>query len=392
MSDSHIQQSESRKHPAPEEFHILRNSAEGEFSELLFLCTQVVEASGAAFIITEAKKSWIKSSYGLPPEEFDTEFFLWNQVLQQDDILLFNKQELSNTSMDFERIIAIPVKTESGEKLGIVALLEPNKEEVTTNEDRSLKLLVKQILISIAFKKQQNQYQRMQLDLEQRFKELEKFASVVSHDIKSPLANVISLVELLKEEKLDQFDEETRQYIEFLSQASHSLRNYVDGLLVFYRSERILEKEEEDVDLNPFFKNIINLYNVNPDVEITHPTTGVLKKVNKAALTQVFMNLISNALKYNYKELRKVQIEYQVKDDFYHFEVKDNGDGIPKENFNKIFDLFTTLDLNDRDGNPGSGIGLATVKKLLTHMGGNIHVESCPGIGSNFKFQIKRSC
>ncbi|NJW55781.1 histidine kinase dimerization/phospho-acceptor domain-containing protein, partial [Salinimicrobium oceani] len=95
----------------------------------------------------------------------------------------------------------------------------------------------------VVFGKQKNQYQRIQKDLEQRYHDLEKFASVVSHDIKSPLANIISLVDLLKEENKENFDEETSQYIEYLSQASHSLRNYVDGLLILYRSERILEKE-----------------------------------------------------------------------------------------------------------------------------------------------------
>lgn len=392
MPDSQTQNSDSRQHPAPEEFHILKTSADQDFSELLFLCAQVVKTSVAALVIVENENSWVKSTYGRPLEYFDSQNFYWEQVLDQDEILTFQGYDLAGSGLGFDSMIAVPVVTTSGEKLGIVALFDPEEIELHHNQKRSLKLLVNQILNFIAFKKQNNQYQRMQQDLEQRFKELEKFASVVSHDIKSPLANIISLVDLLKEENKEKFDEETRQYIEFLSQASHSLRSYVDGLLVFYRSERILEKEEEDVNLPVFFENLTNLYTVNPDVDIDYPQEGVLKKVNKAALTQIFMNLISNALKYNHKEQRHVKIIFNSLENYYAFEVKDNGDGIPEENFEKIFDLFTTLDLNDRDGNPGSGIGLATVKKLLTHMGGDIKIESRPGVGSNFKFRIKRSC
>lgn len=392
MPNSQIRNSESRQHPAPEEFHILKTSADKDFSNLLFLCSQVAKAKVSALLILEDGKTWVKSTYGLPLEELNTDTALWEQVLERDEIYIFGPEDLLTSGMDHDRLIAVPVITETGEKLGIIALFDPEDQNLDTNQKRSLKLLVNQILTFIAFKKQNNQFQRVQQDLEQRYKELEKFASVVSHDIKSPLANIISLVELLKEENEGKFDEETRQYIEFLSQASHSLRNYVDGLLVFYRSERILEKEEEDVNLREFFRTITNLYTVNSDVEINYPEDGVLKKVNKAALTQIFMNLISNALKYNHKQKRKVDISFTTSNEFYEFEVQDNGDGIPKESFEKIFDLFTTLDLNDRDGNPGSGIGLATVKKLLTHMGGDIQIESEPGIGSNFKFQIKRSC
>lgn len=392
MPDSQIQNNQSRQPTTPEEFHILKTSSGKDFSELLFLCAQIVEAPVAALVIMEPGNSWVKSSYGCAPEEVPYWDELWEKILQQDDILVFDREELKEIHRNYTGVIGVPMETVQGEKLGIILLLDPAKSEISNNQKLSLKILVNQMLKVVESRKQKNEYRRVQQDLEQRYHDLEKFASVVSHDIKSPLANIISLVDLLREENKEKFNEETKRYIEYLSQASHSLRNYVDGLLVFYRSERILEKEEEDVELKSFFENITNLYTVDPGVEITYPTHGLLQQVNKAALTQIFMNLISNALKYNHKERRRVEIIFAATQEYYHFEVKDNGNGIPEADFDKIFDLFTTLDLNDREGNPGSGIGLATVKKLLNHMGGDIMIESEPDIGSNFKFQIKRSC
>lgn len=392
MPQSQTQNSESRQHPAPEEFHILKTSSEKDFADLLFLCAEAVEAPIAALVIVESGNSWVKASYGSSPEDVPNDEELWNQILEQDGMVSFDEGDLRKLGRDFNGFIGVPLETASGEKLGIIAIFNPQESLLSGKRKHALKILVGQILNLVVFRKQNNQYQRMQQDLEQRYRELERFASVVSHDIKSPLANIISLVELLKEENKDTFNEETKQYIEFLSQASHSLRNYVDGLLVFYRSERILEREEEDVALKPFFDNLTNLFTVESGVNIKYPVEGTLKKVNKAALTQIFINLISNALKYNNKANRRVEISFQALENVYEFQVRDNGNGIPEENFEKIFDLFTTLDLNDRDGNPGSGIGLATVKKLLNHMGGDIQIESEPEIGSNFKFQIKRSC
>ncbi|NJW53315.1 sensor histidine kinase [Salinimicrobium oceani] len=392
MPHSQIQSNENRRHPAPEEFHILKTSSNKDFSDLLFLCAETLKAQGAALVILENGNTWIKSSYGASHKEIPEVEDLWQEILDQEEIIVFTPEELSKKSIDFNGLAAVPLKTVSGEKLGIIAIFEPQEMPLSPNQEHALQVLVKQILNVVGFRKQNNLYKRMQQDLEQRYRELERFASVVSHDIKSPLANIISLIDLLKEENQDIFNEDTKQYIEFLSQASHSLRSYVDGLLVFYRSERILEKEEEDVELKPFFDNLTKLFSVDPEVEITYPQHGILKKVNKAALTQIFMNLISNALKYNHKDQRRVNISFRASEDFYEFEVQDNGNGISEENFEKIFDLFTTLDLNDREGNPGSGIGLATVKKLLNHMGGDIQIESEPEIGSNFIFQIKRSC
>lgn len=230
----------------------------------------------------------------------------------------------------------------------------------------------------------------IQKKLKQKYQELEKFASVVSHDIKSALADIISLTELIKVENQGKFDEETTQYLNYLNEFSYSLRNYVDGILSFYRSEHILKKDYENVDLHNLLSGIAHLYDVVNDVEIDYPETATLNHVNIAALTQVFLNLVSNVLKYNSKDLRRIQITFKQTEGFYHFAVIDNGDGFSEENFSKIFELFTMLETNDRDGNPDSGIGLATVKKLKNSMGGTIKVNSIPGKGSIFQFTIKR--
>ncbi|MGB8704780.1 MAG: ATP-binding protein, partial [Gillisia sp.] len=166
--------------------------------------------------------------------------------------------------------------------------------------------------------------------------------------------------------------------------------NYIDGILSFYRSEHILNKEFETVPIKEIIKDIKKIYEVEEGIEIIYPEDCILKKVNKAALSQIFLNLVSNALKYNNKAIRTVEITCEETSGWYSFEVIDNGDGFDKKNSAKIFELFTTLETEDRRGNPGSGIGLATVKKLVENLGGSIGVNSTPGEGSRFTFTIKR--
>ena len=395
MPDTQFPNLENRHHPAPEEFRILKASPTKDFTDILFLASQVSGCSVAALQIVENGKAWPKTAIGVSIEELPTDENLWMEALNKGEITVMSdlrggEQFHSNGHKHFSFYAGIPLVTSGGQPLGVLMLFDHQKRDLSEDQLKALNVVVQQILNMVAFRKQTNEFQRVRQNLEQRYKDLEKFASVVSHDIKSPLANIISLTELLKEENKDNFNEETSQYIDFLSQASYSLRNYVDGLLIFYRSDKILEKEEEDVDLKNFFESITKLYAVKPDVEINYPQYGRLERVNKAALTQIFFNLISNGLKYNDKEHRRVDINFHPTDEFYEFEVIDNGNGIPKESFRKIFELFSTLDLNDRDGNPGSGIGLATVQKLIHHMGGDISIESEPGKGSTFRLQIKR--
>lgn len=396
MHHSQIVNQENLQYSGPEEFHILKTAPNKDYTDILHLGAQILQAPAVALMVVENGNSWVKTSFGIPKDSVPGNPVFWTKAFEEKQIVIVEDlekdSEFKEVSMEgYSSYLGVPVITANSQKLGIILFFGKTPMLPDSAQRESLKILTEQILNLVIYRKQKNEYIRVQQKLEQKYKDLEKFASVVSHDIKSPLANIISLTDLLKEENKDNFNDDTRQYIDYLSLASHSLRSYVDGLLIFYRSERILEKPEEDVDLQDFFEGIVKLYNVHQDVDINYPSHGILQKVNKAALTQIFMNLISNALKYNSKTHRRVDIHFAPTNNYYVFEVKDNGDGIPEESFEKIFGLFNTLDMNDRDGNPGSGIGLATVKKMLEHMGGEIHVESERGQGSNFKFKIKRS-
>lgn len=368
---------------------------EKDFMEIAFLTQQICSCSAAVLSIYEGEENQLLFVSGISEESVPPSGQLLNILRMEKKIIYkmdFDKGYFAVPPEldDFSFYAGIPLLTAENKILGILYVLDFQKEELTEEQEIALTILGNQLIKLINYGEQHSELKNVQLKLRQKYRDLEKFASVVSHDIKSPLANIISLTEFLKEENKGAFNEETKQYLDFLIQSSYSLRNYVDGILTFYRSDNILEKEKEDVDLYLLLRGIAYLFQVNSRVKITFPASGILKNVNKAALTQIFLNLIGNALKYNDKESREVNITFEESMDYYYFQVKDNGNGIPEEAFEKIFDLFTTLDQNDRDGHPGSGIGLATVKKMLDHMQGSIELESQLGKGSNFKFRIKR--
>lgn len=381
------------------DYQVLGSSQEKDYDDLIFLAASICQVETACMGILNKQQIWFKSKTGFKIEDIDLENSFSGVALQSDKELvainfsenpeLFQKAS-SHYQNNYKFYCGVSIINSTGHKLGILEVFDLEERELKDFQIKSLKVISRQIMKLLEFRKQNNKFLQVQNKLKQKYHELEKFASLVSHDIKSPLANIISLTELLREENKDKLDDETIQYLNYLVESSYSLRNYVDGILNFYRSEHILEKDNENVDLHQMLKEIANLYDVSEDVHIMFPEEAVLKNINKAALYQILLNLISNSLKYNNKKEREVEITFNESDYFYYFEVIDNGEGFPIENSEKIFELFNTLDTNDRDGNPGSGIGLATVKKLVTSMGGEIKVDSEPGVGSKFSFSIAR--
>lgn len=380
-------------------YNIIPDSPDPDYDQLVFLSATFLNVPVAYLSIIEPETICFKASYGINVEKVKRENSFTQAILDAGKDFFSVNYSTNNQLFDdagarygneFKFYAAVLLKDPQGYPLGALNILDTTERELEDLQEKVLKALANQSMKLLEYGKQKHQFLRIQNMLKRKYVELEKFTSLVSHDIKSPLANIISLTELLKEENAGKFDEDTNQYLDYLVESSYSLRNYVDGILSFYRSERMLEKDSENIDLHQILEGIGKLYDVTEDVIIEYPKSAMLHHVNKAALTQVFLNLISNALKYNRKPIRKVKIKYREQEKFYRFDVIDNGEGFAEEDASRIFDLFTTLDTTDREGNPGSGIGLATVKKLVTSMGGTIWVKSVPGEGSTFSFTIKR--
>lgn len=390
---------EKLRRAALKEYAILNTGPDSDYDNLTFLASTVCDTPVAKISVVDKDRIWNKSALGIQHCETSRKHSFCDYAIHQDaDIVILKRSEYPQLfesskgvyDQDYSFYAGIPLYNFQGHAIAVLCVLDTKERDLDEIQKKALFALAEQTLNLFEFRKQKKKLYEVQVKLKEKYQELERFASLVSHDLKSPLANIISLSELLKDENKGKFDEETSQYLQFLVESSYSLRNYIDGILSFYRSDHVLQKDYTNVDLHKMLKGIVDLYQVADDIHITYPDDIMLNNVNKAALTQIFMNLIGNALKYNDKDSRKVDIAFSKNETHYFFEVKDNGKGIAKEKLDDIFNLFTTLETADRDGNMGSGIGLATVKKLVESMGGKIHVDSKPGEGSSFKFSVKR--
>lgn len=230
-------------------------------------------------------------------------------------------------------------------------------------------------------------------DLERSNEELEQFAYVASHDLQEPLRTVASYASLLRVtlEKQNLLDEKNKEYFEYIGTAVIRMKALIADLLSFSRVGRNIKLEPvaiADIVSMSLGDLSVAIDEAHAQIEVAENLPRVLGDANK--LRQLFQNLLSNALNYRDKEkaICKIKIHYEDYDkDYYKFTVEDNGIGIAKEYFEKVFVIFQRL---EEVNCAGTGIGLALCKKIINYHGGQIWLESELGKYCRFCFTLAK--
>lgn len=161
-------------------------------------------------------------------------------------------------------------------------------------------------------------------------------------------------------------------------------------MLAYSQTPSLLLSKKTDIDLNNALRKIISMVKMPDNFEINIPEERHQLNISAVAFEQIFINLLSNAIRYNDKDRGIVNVRFAHDDDFYRFEVEDNGIGIANEYHEKIFSNNFTLKITDRYNDKGTGIGLSTVKDLIKALKGTIHVKSTLGKGATFFIAIRK--
>ncbi|MEQ9583430.1 MAG: ATP-binding protein, partial [Arenibacter sp.] len=172
--------------------------------------------------------------------------------------------------------------------------------------------------------------------------------------------------------------------------SSDSLMGLIDGLLHYSKTESILREEKSSIELESLKRDIVGLFNYDHNLDLVLKSDLTHLILNKTAIHQILINLVTNANKYNDKAEVEIELGVSESDTHYIFHVADNGPGIDPNHQEKIFRIFEKLAAADKFGRPGNGIGLATVKKIVEKSGGAISVESELGKGSKFIFSLEK--
>jgi signal transduction histidine kinase len=224
-------------------------------------------------------------------------------------------------------------------------------------------------------------------ELERSNRDLEQFAYVVSHDLQEPLRSVTSFLQILQSRIGDKLDGENREFLQYALDGGKRMHQLIGDLLSYARVGRDARSVERvnGEDLLAHVLHNLDAAIQESGAQIEHDPMPTIKG-DPGQLSQLFQNLLSNALKFKSDRPLHVEIRATRKGKELQFAIKDNGIGIDPKDFNRIFVIFQRL--HTRDQYPGTGIGLSICKRIVEAHGGKIWVESKPGSGTTFFFTL----
>jgi signal transduction histidine kinase len=380
-------------------YKIIDTIPETDYDDITRLAAQICDVPIALISIIDDKRQWFKSRYGLDVTQIPKEYaFCAHAINDADNVFIVKDSSKDNRFHDNPLVtddpnvifyVGVPLKSNNGLPLGTLCVIDNKPNKLSKQQIETLKVLSKHVMNLLDLRKNTHLLLENFKKLEEKNIELERFAYVAAHDLKSPLHNISNLTEMFVLDNKDRLDFNGLQLLNLLIDSVEQLSTLVDGLTEYGKSDGILEHKKEDVDLEDLINKLIEFFSAQHNTIINLDTSLKTVYVNKTALNQILVNLLANAIKYNDKKIVQIEVLASKTETHYTFSVKDNGPGIAPEFHDKIFQIFKKLSKNDKYGKSGSGIGLATVKKLVDNLGGEVSIKSDLGKGANFIFTLK---
>lgn len=315
-----------------------------------------------------------KALFGYSDDEMPNKASSWKKIIFPEDLAkaeeAFSKHLESNTKYPYR--VEVRYKHKNGSTVWVIC-----RGRAFKNAEGKFYRMIGTHTDITALKETEE-------ELIQINKQLEQFAYAASHDLQEPLRKVTSFAELLQDSIGDSLSEEDKQYFHYMTNAADRMKILIQDLLLFSRSGTA-ELALEQISL----QEIVNLAKSNLEETLAERKAIIhcddLPSIHcsKTLMTQVFQNLIGNAVKFVEKEkIPEVWIKSEKSHSTLTISIKDNGIGIDPKFQDKIFEIFKRL--HSRDEYSGTGIGLAICKKIIERHYGKIWIESTPGNGSTF--------
>ena len=386
---------EDKRLEALNSYEILDTSPEIEFDNITFLASTLCNTPISTITLIDKYRQWYKSKIGIEATESPRETSFCSLAIERSsetivverlmDDVDFRKVGLMNGLTDTGFYAGVPIKENgTGLILGTLCVIDYKNNSLSESQIKSLEILAEQTSKLFEMRRRFKKLTKNNEYLHLRYSELEKFAGVISHDMKSPLNNIISLIKLLKDDVDHKLSSDSLEFIDHIEECSIQLKNYIDGLLNFYKNDNIDFSQKNELIVSSLIDEIKLMQNDFTNVNVNYQSDYDTININKYALIQILHNLIGNGIKYNDKEIVEINIDFSENASYYIIKVTDNGIGIDTKDFLEIYESFKILNVKDRYGNYGTGLGLSTVKKIVDKLNGRIEITSELKKGTTF--------
>ncbi|KQM63926.1 hypothetical protein ASE74_12205 [Pedobacter sp. Leaf216] len=381
-------------------YHLMDSGEEKEFDEIATIASAICGIPISLITFIDEKRQWFKSHIGTDFTENLRELsFCTHAIGSGEEIMIVEDARLDERFAENPMVTGptklvyyagVPLINEEGYALGTICVLDQKQHKLTAEQIAALKSLGRQVVDKIELKRTITKLQAANQELTNSNLLIQKFASMAAHDIKNPLTNMLLTSQLLKRGMEKNEDQRSLKLIEVNISSANALLSLVDEMLDYSRSPSQLIAKKQKIRLKALFERIHILLSAPENFAIEFHSQLEEIHYSSIALEQILLNLISNAVRYNDKANGWVKVILSEHQDCYQLIVEDNGIGIAREYHHKIFDNNFTLELADRYEKKGTGIGLSTVKDLITALQGNISLTSTPGEGTAFLLTLKK--
>ena len=393
---------ENERLNALKSYSILDTLQENEYDDITFIASHICNTPISYISIIDEERQWFKSKIGLQIEETPREIaFCAHTIVSEKDYMLvedarkdyrFSDNPLVTDEPKIVFYLGIPLITTDKYPIGTLCVVDKTPRTLSENQIRMIQALSRQTIRLLEARKNNLELDLRKKVLEERNKSLDSFARIAAHDLKSPINNIIQFIELLRNELDIESKENIKELLNIIETSTYNVTQLIDGILKYSRDTSFDTKDNIVFNvkntINDIFTNYFEKHTRSLEIELDIEDKLTIFS-NLTAFQQIFINLISNSLKYSDKEIVKISIVALRNRESIFFTFQDNGIGIKNDEISNIFNLYETTSNIDKYGEKGTGVGLSTVKKIIDLLGGTIQVSSEKGKGTTFTFSIK---
>lgn len=392
-----IPENEALRQQALDSLTILDTLPEQDFDDITLLASQICNVPIALITFVDKKRQWFKSKVGIAVDETPREYSFCAHAINSPNEFMIVEDARSDKRFYDNPFVAgdpnivfyagVTLTSPEGFSFGSLCVIDVKPRSLTESQKNALNALGRQVMSLLLTKKRNQELEETKRELEAKNHELSRFAQTVSHDLKSPVYGIGSSCDLLLNDKKFDLNKDAKQVVEIIRAGSNSINSFITDMLQYSNASNI-SLVIDKVNVLELVNETVMLAMPPPDFSIS--VAGDVKDcyTDEVALKQILLNLISNSIKYNDKEQGEVNINLAESNKSITITITDNGMGIPLSNRNKIFSIFQTAHVADRHGNKGTGIGLATVKRLAEKIGATVTFDSSYLNGARFKLVV----
>lgn len=400
MIKPEVHKNEVNRIKSLESYELLDTLSEADYDNITAIASEICNTRISLVTLIDNKRQWFKSHHGLDVTETPREVaFCAHAILDEQNVFIvkdarederFHDNPLVTDDPHVIFYAGVPLISDQGFPLGTLCVIDDQPKELSEGQISSLKSLANQVMNLLSLRKTKLTLEKTKISLEEKNKELEHFAAMAAHDLKSPLIGIKGISEFLIKENSHQIDASGNEMLRLILTSSNQLIELISNLLDYSTTDIIYNENKTVINLDEFISTVSNLVSYESDVLINFDSALEAIVANRAALDHILINLLTNAIKYNDKTKCEIDIRVLDCNTYYKFEIQDNGPGIPLKYQNKIFQLFHKGITENTTERTSHGIGLATVKKVVNKCGGIVKVLSVEGQGAKFIFTLEK--